>query len=107
MAWLAKAGATSDNLITVTPVEGGWSVTSSLCDHPLMFMSGAHAEAKARSLAQLIATAGGDAQVVVHDRRNALIGTVRYFAVEGIEVGPTEPAMSVPPIASSGRDQAQ
>ncbi|MDP1618400.1 hypothetical protein [Phenylobacterium sp.] len=82
MAWLEKAGAALDNVVTVTPVEGGWSVTSSLADHPLMFFSGAHAEAKARSLAQVIASAGGDAQVIVHDRRNALIGTVRYFAAE-------------------------
>lgn len=83
MAWLSKAGGATDNVVSVTPVEGGWSVTCGLADHPLMFMSGAHAEAKARSLAQLIAAAGGDAQVIVHDRRNTLIGTVRYFAAEG------------------------
>lgn len=82
MAWLSKAGGATDNVVAVTPVEGGWSVTSSLADHPLMFISGAQAEAKARSLAQLIAAAGGDAQVIVHDRRNTLIGTVRYFAAE-------------------------
>ncbi|MBW0151067.1 MAG: hypothetical protein Q8L59_12900 [Phenylobacterium sp.] len=84
MTWLSKAGGASDNVVSVTPVDGGWSVTSGLADHPLMFMSGAHAEAKARSLAQLIAAAGGDAQVIVHDRRNTLIGTVRYFAAEAV-----------------------
>ncbi|MDP1874565.1 hypothetical protein [Phenylobacterium sp.] len=83
MAWLAKVGEAVDNVVSVSPVEGGWSVTCGLADHPLMFISGADAEAKARSLAQLIASAGGDAQVLVHDRRNTLVGTLRYFAEEG------------------------
>ncbi|MFT4936964.1 MAG: hypothetical protein ACI9LT_003687 [Pseudoalteromonas distincta] len=99
MAWLLKAGGATDNVVSVTPVDGGWSVTSGLADHPLMFMSGAHAEAKARSLAQLIAAAGGDAQVIVHDRRNTLIGTVRYFAAEGggVEFNGSSPSDPPPP----------
>lgn len=82
MTWLWKVGADHDNIVSVTPVDGGWAVTSSLSDQPMMFLSGAQAEAKARSLAKLIAGAGGDAQVIVHDRRNALVGAVRYFAAD-------------------------
>lgn len=80
VTWLWKVGAVQDNIISVTPVGGGWAVTSSLSDQPLMFLSGAQAETKARSLARVIAEAGGDAQVIVHDRRNVMIGAVRYFA---------------------------
>lgn len=101
MAWLSKAGGALDNVVAVRPVEGGWSVTSSLSDHPLMFISGADAEAKARSLAQVIASAGGDAQVVVHDRRNTLIGTVRYFAADSSAVELSVPKRFDPPAASS------
>ena len=50
-------------------------------------------------LAQVIASAGGDAQVIVHDRRNALIGTVRYFAAED-EVR-SAPAVVPPTVAAS------
>lgn len=82
MTWIWKVGAAQDNVVSVTPVEGGWAVTSSLSDQPMMFLSGVQAEAKARSLAKLIANAGGDAQVIVHDRRNALVGAVRYFAAD-------------------------
>lgn len=84
MTWLWKVGADHDNIVSVTPVEGGWAVTSSLSDQPMMFLSGAEAEAKARSLARLIAAAGGDAQVIVHDRRNAMVGAVRYFAADQV-----------------------
>ena len=69
-----------DQVVTVTPVEGGWSVACSIIGHPLMFSSGAKAEEKARSLAAVLANNGQDARVMVHDRRNTLIGTVRYFA---------------------------
>ena len=92
MTWLWKVGAVQDNVISVTPVSGGWAVTSSLSDQPLMFLSGAQAETKARSLARVIAGAGGDAQVIVHDRRNVMIGAVRYFAEEGVgaDLSPSE-----------------
>ncbi|HMO42599.1 MAG TPA: hypothetical protein PKB04_04605 [Phenylobacterium sp.] len=80
MPWLWKVDSARDNIISVTPVEGGWAVTSGLSDQPLMFLSGAQAEAKARSLAKLIAAYGGDAQVVVHDRRNVQVGALRFPA---------------------------
>ena len=68
--------------LSVVPVEGGWSLLSSLDDTPLMFLSGAKAEEKAKALAERIASAGHDARVLIHDRTRALIGTWRYFAVE-------------------------
>ena len=69
-----------DQVVTVSPVDGGWKVMCSITGQPLMFSSGAKAEEKARSLAEVFANSGQDARVVVHDRRNTLIGTVRYFA---------------------------
>lgn len=93
MAWFVAPGPASalDNLVTVRPVEGGWSVVSSLSDQPLMFTSGAAAEAKARSLAEVIAAAGGDVRVLIHDRRDVMIGAFRYFAAD-----PPAPALSEP-----------
>ncbi len=83
------------SIVSVAPVEGGWAVTSSLSDQPLMFLSGAQAEAKARSLAKLIAAHGGEARMVVHDRRNVLVGAVRYLGDEAelfSGLGPDEAA---------------
>ena len=72
----------SDERIIVVPVEGGWSVQSAISGLSLMFLSGAKAEEKAKALAQRIAASGRDAHVLIHDRREILIGTVRYFAEE-------------------------
>jgi len=72
-----------DRTILVAPVEGGWSVR---CDdglQPLMFLSGARAEEQARALARCFARNGGDAQVVVHDRASALVGSTRYVGAAG------------------------
>jgi hypothetical protein len=71
---------TLDKTLIVSAVAGGWSVHCGLIGAPLMFASGAKAEEKARSLAQVIARLGWDAQVVVHDRRHVLVATIRYFA---------------------------
>ncbi len=103
MAWFVAPGSAStlDNVVTVRPVEGGWSVSSSLSDQPLMFMSGAAAEAKARSLAEVIAAAGGDVLVIVHDRRDVMVGTFRYFADDP----PARPFKA--PVAPSGRVPAE
>ncbi|CAN5485539.1 hypothetical protein BH10PSE5_BH10PSE5_28350 [soil metagenome] len=73
----------TDHHISVVPVEGGWRVLSPLDDTPLMFLSGAKAEEKAKSLAERLAATGHDAQVLIHDRTQALIGTWRYFADDG------------------------
>ena len=70
----------ADHHISVVPVEGGWRVLSPFDDTPLMFLSGAKAEEKAKSLAEHLASTGRDARVLIHDRTRALIGTWRYFA---------------------------
>jgi hypothetical protein len=70
----------NDAIISVIPVDGGWSVLCSVVGQPLMFLSGSRAEQEARSLGKCLATLGHDAQVQVHDRRKTLIGTVRYFS---------------------------
>jgi len=71
-----------DCQISVVPVAGGWSVQSALVDGPLMFLSGAKAEEKARALGERIAAMGRDAKVLIHDRSRALVGTWRYFAAD-------------------------
>lgn len=71
-----------DHTILVTPVAGGWSVRWDESPHPLMFLSGARAEEQARALARGVARSGDDAQVVVHDRTSALVGSTRYFGAE-------------------------
>jgi hypothetical protein len=66
--------------IFVMPVDGGWSVDCALIAMPLMFLSGARAEEKARALGVFLSGLGSDARVLVHDRQRALIGTAHYFA---------------------------
>lgn len=73
----------TDQQISVVPVEGGWRVLSPFDDTPLMFLSGAKAEEKAKALAERLAAAGHDAQVLVHDRTSALVGAWRFFAADG------------------------
>ena len=70
------------HVVTVTPLDGGWCVASTLSDLPLVFFSGAQAELSARRLARTFAESGKDAHVIVRDRRNVQIGTVCYFAPE-------------------------
>jgi hypothetical protein len=66
--------------IFVMPVEGGWSVDCAMIAMPLMFLSGAQAEKKARALGVFLSRLGSDAMVFIHDRQKALIGTAHYFA---------------------------
>lgn len=73
---------TRQHKIAVAPVDGGWSIA---CDgglEPMMFLSGARAEAQARALAQRLSDAGGDVQLTVRDRSRALVGQTRYRARE-------------------------
>jgi hypothetical protein len=70
-------------LIQVLPVDGGWTVDCSLSGQPLMFLSGARAEEKARSLAICLAGMGQDVRVVVHDRMKTPIGAILFSASEG------------------------
>jgi hypothetical protein len=67
--------------IAVAPVQGGWAVSWTGCACPLMFLSGARAEAEACRLAAGLAALGHAVEVLVHDRQGALIAAIRY-AVE-------------------------
>jgi len=69
---------TCQHHIAVAPVEGGWSV---VCDgglEPVMFLSGARAEAQARALASRLSEAVGDVVVTVRDRSRTVVGSLRY-----------------------------
>jgi hypothetical protein len=70
-------------LVKVRPVGAAWVVDGAEGLQPLLFLSGAKAEAQAHALARCIAVVGGDARVAIHDRAEQLVGTVRYFAEEG------------------------
>ena len=74
-----------DALVKVRPVGAAWMVEGAERLQPLLFLSGAKAEAQAHAIARCIARAGGDARVAVHDRSQQLVGTVRYFADETAE----------------------
>ena len=68
-----------DHLITVRAVQGGWRVA--LDDlTPVMFLSGGRAEHEARRLAGALNGLGRHAQVLIHDRTDALVAARRYFA---------------------------
>ncbi|MGA0608220.1 hypothetical protein ACO2Q0_19685 [Phenylobacterium sp. VNQ135] len=69
-----------DVLVSIQPLEGGWRMDCSAGLEPIVFGSGAKAEAQAHALARKLARAGADARVEVHDRGHRLVGTTRYFA---------------------------
>ena len=66
----------TDLTVEVSPVAGGWRVASAGLQD-LMFLSGARAEEKARSLAACLARCGADVRLVVQDRRRQVVGTRR------------------------------
>ncbi|MBL8773882.1 MAG: hypothetical protein JNK30_21020 [Phenylobacterium sp.] len=70
----------SSRIIWVSPLAEGWAV---LCTglEPLVFRSGARAEAYAKRLADRIAPLGRAVQVRVLDRSRNLVGTQLYPAV--------------------------
>lgn len=59
--------------ISVTPADTGWAVRSEMIVSPLLFRSGAKAEAAAKRLAQAIAN-GGDAVAIDINLRNGKTG---------------------------------
>jgi hypothetical protein len=71
-----------DALVRVRPVGAAWLVDGAEGLEPLLFLSGAKAEAQAHALAKSIADSGADARVAVHDKTDQLVGTRRYFARE-------------------------
>ncbi len=68
--------------IAVWPVGGGWSLDCGPGLEPMMFLSGARAEAHARALALRLSEAGGEVQLTVRDRSRTLVGQTRYLAGE-------------------------
>lgn len=74
-----KELSVEDVVLRVRPAASGWLVEASDLE-PLMFFSGAKAEAQAHALARCMASTGNDAEVVVHDRTEKIVGAARYFA---------------------------
>ena len=70
----------SDVRLSVRPSGPGWQVDCEINSQPLMFMSGAKAEAQAHALARVIAATGSGAEVEVQDRGEKVIGSTRYRA---------------------------
>lgn len=66
----------------IGPVAGGWMVDGVEGLEPLIFRSGARAEAYARALARVIAEGGSDAEVAVLDRGRRPVGAFRYRACD-------------------------
>lgn len=77
----SRAG--SPVVYTVAPVPGGWAIASDANAEPLMFLSGARAEAAACVLARATASAGLGAEVIIHDRNGKLAGSHRFRANSG------------------------
>jgi hypothetical protein len=74
-----------DILLHVRPAGHGWLVDCAAGVEPLLFHSGAKAEAQAHALARTIASVGQDARVLVHDRAEQIVGSTRYFAPDDLE----------------------
>ena len=66
-------------IIWVSPLADGWAVLCSGLE-PLVFRSGARAEAQARHLAVCLARLGQEIQVRVLDRARNLVGAQLYPA---------------------------
>ena len=64
--------------VFVRPADGGWQVDSAFAGAPLMFLSGAKAEAAAHTLAQRLQRGGATAEVVIEDRLSQVVGARRY-----------------------------
>jgi hypothetical protein len=80
-------------VVKVRHAAGGWTVSNALIGEPLMFGSRRQAEQRAKSLAGRIAKMGFDSRVDMHDRDDALIGTIWFWR----EAAPG------PPVAEAGR----
>ena len=68
-----------DAVISVSPVDGGWCVSSPL-EEDLMFLTGGHAEGQARTLGRCLASIGQTAIVEIHDRSGGIAGSALYLA---------------------------
>lgn len=70
---------TAHRVILVSPLADGWAVRTAGLE-PLVFRSGARAEAQARRLAIVLARLGRNVQVRILDRARNLVGTHVYPA---------------------------
>jgi hypothetical protein len=70
----------NQHTVGVHAVQGGWEVDCSFSASPLMFLSGAVAEAKARTLAACAAAEGFDVTMEVHDQRDHIVATLHFYA---------------------------
>ncbi|MBX3483196.1 hypothetical protein [Phenylobacterium sp.] len=70
----------ASRIIWVAPLADGWAVLAAGIE-PLVFRSGARAEAQAKRLAAVLAQLGRGVQVRVLDRARNLVGTQLYPAV--------------------------
>ena len=73
-----------DIMFHVRPAGHGWLVEAAAGVQPLLFHSGAKAEAQAHALAKCVAGVGHDARVLIHDRAEQIVGSTRYFAQEAV-----------------------
>lgn len=72
-------------VISVAPLDDGWTVRSEAFDTELKFERGARAEAAARALAETYADAGRRAEVEIYLRDGALAGRfVHAPKLEGV-----------------------
>lgn len=60
--------------VSVIPVSGGWAVSAREIAAPMVFFSGAKAEAAARRLAETIARRGETAEVRIFLRDGSMAG---------------------------------
>lgn len=72
------------HVISVQPAAFGWEVTSPIAETPQTFLSGAKAEAAARSLAEHLARKGYTAELRVHLHDGSLAG--RFVCAPVIEL---------------------
>jgi hypothetical protein len=70
----------AQRIILVSPLADGWAVLTAGVE-PLVFRSGARAEAAAKRLAAALAQLGRAVQVRVLDRSRNLVGAQLYPAV--------------------------
>ena len=66
--------------VRVTPIPGGWSVTASFNESPLVFKSGGRAEQAGRRLALAAAKSGQTVQLQIETRDGRLAEQAHYGA---------------------------
>jgi len=70
---------TTQRIIWVSPLAGGWAVFCAGLE-PIVFRSGARAEAQAKRLAACLAKLGRAVQVRILDRSRTLVGAQMFPA---------------------------